>query len=681
MASKQTEEASGSQVRIIEVLYPSNGFDAVEKLWRRNRGQLGFMPTEGFKQRADRGTLLTAVQGDEVLGYVLFDLPGNEVKIIHLCVTSSARRGGVGRLLVEKVSRLHRGRRGIRVTYRRDYDAGAFWQRVGFVPVDERRGRGHEKRPLTIGFYDHGHHNLFQYRPGYHEGDRVAVALDHNVVVDLVTKRPQGLESRHLLEDWVKDRVILCITDESYREVDQIPDTKKRNKYRGQLSLFAMMPAKGAFPAADWEALFTAVASLVPGVGEADHNHLTYSIAGKASYFVTRDDKILRCTEAFSRRFGIEIMRPAQLIVELDRLGSEDRYSPSALNATEIGMVSDVESEQKFLQAFLNYGDAERSRELAQVLRRAQSDPQRFTVEVAKDDADRYLGCVIAHIDGEVLVVDALRVLSANRVGHAMARQLCFLQRKRAADLRIPRVEVLDPHPSPAVVEALNSEGFSRQEPDAWICSAEVGILDGRTKLSADGVTPADAALYESRNWPAKVIGVGLETFVVPIRPDYAAQLFDTQLASETLFGRETGLGLSREHIYYRSPQNSRGIAAPARILWYVSGRTPSQTQGHLRALSQLVETAVERPQTAFGRFQRLGVYSRDQVAGAADQNGKVMALRFVNTELFEDPMSLDQAREIAVRLGKSFTPLPAPQPVSERFFVEIYRQASNYGR
>lgn len=59
---------------------------------------------------------------------------------------------------------------------------------------------------------------------------------------------------------------------------------------------------------------------------------------------------------------------------------------------------------------------------------------------------------------------------------------------------------------------------------------------------------------------------------------------------------------------------------------------------------------------------------------------GEVMALRFVNTELFENPVSLDQAREIAEGLGESFNAPRSPQPVSEEFFKYVYHRASTYG-
>lgn len=95
----------------------------------------------------------------------------------------------------------------------------------------------------------------------------------------------------------------------------------------------------------------------------------------------------------------------------------------------------------------------------------------------------------------------------------------------------------------------------------------------------------------------------------------------------------------------------------------------------------QLAEVVVGRPRVVYGRFQRLGTYSQNQVEDAADKNGRVMALRFVNTELLEDPVSLDQTREMAAGLGESFNAPPSPQPVSEQLFKEVYQQASTYGR
>ncbi len=133
--------------------------------------------------------------------------------------------------------------------------------------------------------------------------------------------------------------------------------------------------------------------------------------------------------------------------------------------------------------------------------------------------------------------------------------------------------------------------------------------------------------------------------------------------------------------MYYRSPLTGRGLASPARLLWYVSGRTQSQSQGHLRALSQLAEVRIGHPKTLFRRFERLGVYSEREVVAAAGgkDKDKVMALRFINTELFDTPLSLNEARETAIALGEAFHPPQSPLRVSDQFFASVYRQVSNY--
>ena len=128
----------------------------------------------------------------------------------------------------------------------------------------------------------------------------------------------------------------------------------------------------------------------------------------------------------------------------------------------------------------------------------------------------------------------------------------------------------------------------------------------------------------------------------------------------------------------YRSWRNAQdGI--PARILWYVSGATVYQSEGHIRAVSQLAEVQVDRPLTLYRRFARLGVYTRDDVMKASAGEGRVMALRFVDTELLEAPVSLNTIREMSERIGKPFVALPSPQRVSEQLFATIYERGSRY--
>lgn len=51
-----------------------------------NRRYLGFLPDAGFSDRGHKGTLLAAVAGEKTLGYVLYDLPADRVKVWGPCV-------------------------------------------------------------------------------------------------------------------------------------------------------------------------------------------------------------------------------------------------------------------------------------------------------------------------------------------------------------------------------------------------------------------------------------------------------------------------------------------------------------------------------------------------------------------------------------------------------------------
>jgi len=167
------------------------------------------------------------------------------------------------------------------------------------------------------------------------------------------------------------------------------------------------------------------------------------------------------------------------------------------------------------------------------------------------------------------------------------------------------------------------------------------------------------------------VLGAGIPAFVVPIQHGWATRLLDVGLSDDQLFPRDWGLGLRRELVYYRSPRNAGGLAAPARLLWYVSGTAPGS--GTIRAVSHLTEVAVGDQDRLFHRFKPLGVYGRDDVHGRADEQGQVMALRFCNTERFAEPVSLDDYRRLMAGDPKSRSVvLRSARRVSEHVFVSL---------
>lgn len=174
------------------------------------------------------------------------------------------------------------------------------------------------------------------------------------------------------------------------------------------------------------------------------------------------------------------------------------------------------------------------------------------------------------------------------------------------------------------------------------------------------------AAELERLFWPLKITDSQLLTWVVPIRSTWASRLFNSP---ESLELRSDKLGISREHVYYNSGRTP--LDAPARILWYRSGR--QHGGGQLFACSRLEQVLHGDPDELHKRFSYLGVLGIGDVREVASRRGEVQALRFADTELFPRPVSLDTYRRIS---GHSTETFIGARRVSASVFAALYRRA-----
>ena len=655
---------------IIDVEPASSELRQVVQLHREAKATLGFLPDSGFTERAQRGTLLAAMCDGEVSGYVLFDITGDRVKLRYLCVNPDARGRGIARRLVDELKGRHGDRRNIELACRRDYQLEGMWQTLGFRPIHNRRGRSDAGHLLTTWELDFGHPDLFSAAPIV--GD--LACLDQVVIEDLLIERPEGVHSHHLLDDWVFEHVEFCVTDEAHVESNNTSDDALRARLLAAVASYRNLSRPGA----PWQALVPQVADLSPRAGDADHRHVARAVEGGAVYFVTRDDKLLSAAAALQDAFEMIVLNPETLLDRLDRQRSQDRYEPVVLQGTDLVEERLVATDQDaFVRALLNHGEGERAVDLRSVLRDALADASASEVRVVRDAHGAILAGVVRRMTPDAVVVAVIRVRRVDRLTDAIARQLVYQQRKAAADQGVGQVVIEDMLPSPAVMRALALESFA-DDGDGWTCRVIRGVVAAE-HLGPGGLTRRAAAAFERTRWPAKVIGAGLKTFMVSIEPAWAEQLFDANLADATLFPREPGLGLSREHVYYRPPGHSTALAGPARVLWYVKGGRSGHREGHIRALSHLAEVVRDRPRTLHSRYARLGVWEQAQVEAAAKRTGQAMALRLTDTELLQRPLSLAALREAYAQEGRAFHAPQGPIEVDEHMFCLLYRRTSSY--
>jgi hypothetical protein len=195
--------------------------------------------------------------------------------------------------------------------------------------------------------------------------------------------------------------------------------------------------------------------------------------------------------------------------------------------------------------------------------------------------------------------------------------------------------------------------------------AALAGVLSLADSIQAHNV-PAIAAAIERQLRPLRVVDAQLESWLVPIKAPWASQLFGVP---RDIYGQDDHLGISVEHVYYRGGR--AGEAAPARVLWYVSGH------GHMAVIgcSDLIEVRDGTPKELHRSFRRLGVYGFDEVRRTAGRTGRVRALRVINTELFGSSVPLARLRVLAAEERRTLQ-LVSPMRITAELFAKIVMEA-----
>jgi ribosomal protein S18 acetylase RimI-like enzyme len=654
---------------------------ALAKVARRT---VGFLTDSAFAQRARQGTLIAASRGDEVAGYILYDLPRDEIRIVHLVVAAEYQCQGIARELVDAVADDHAERRGILLHCRNDFPADDLWHKLDFVPVGERPGRSFEGKLLTRWFRSFGQPDLFTLL--HEEDSRPVATMDACAFIDLIAPRPKSV-AEQLRADWLGEHVRLAVTDHLLVEIHKGPDPKEHRRQTAAADEFRLSSTGRT----TWKSVYSKLLDAHPDAPPKDHDDLTHiaqSIAAQATWLITNDRPFVHRYGATAAELGgLRLVSPPAFLREVDEQARGDRYRPIDLAGTAVTRRQVNASALSGLAAvFVNHQASERIRDLRATIELAAASPSTVRLEVIEVD-DNPRGLVCWQFSERALDVLLVRA-TAGRGETTIGRHLLGLIRDQAVASDYETIRIVDPHPSRSVQRSFRDEGFAATPDSGLIAHALAGngtFSQLRERAAAIGSPLAGSELLAGQSddltvraaaaerWfaPFRVLQAGIPSFVVPIQHGWATALLDAGLAQEQLLPREWGLGLRRELVYYRSPRNAGRLTAPARLLWYVSGSAPGA--GMIRAVSHLTEVAVDEYERLFHRFKPLGVYTRKDVAARADARGNAMALRFSHTECFEHPIPLDAYREIVSGDPKSRqVVLRSARPIDEHTFVSL---------
>jgi GNAT superfamily N-acetyltransferase len=650
------------------------------------RRTLGFMPRVAFLQAAESGTLLVAVRDGQVLGYALYSLPRQVVKLTHLCVSEAARGQGIARGLVDALSERHADRFGITLKCRNDYAANGLWPLLGFEAQGQVRGRSRQRWPLTVWWRDHGHPNLFSAAESI---GLLRVALDVNVFLDLESgsDRPGVIDSQALAGDWLADQLELVVSGELIRELARMPDGPEKSWQHRAASRYPRLAVDRGAAESLAEHITEHVLktqsldlSVDPG-DRSDVRHVAEASLAGVTVLASKDDKLRGWAAEAIAVTGVRAMHPSDVILHVDELARAQAYQPVQLQDTGYRLTPVRAGAETELLTFLHRNEGEqKTRYLALIRGIAAGGPQ-WTRTVLRSPDDKPIAFyATGEADGE-LVVPIFRI-AATRLEQTITRQILFQMRDQARRASRSLIRIIEPDLAGEMQRILREEGFLRVD-GRWLalvigsCGSSAAINDmvaaaaQRAALQLQelqpGLSAVIAADLERAMWPVKITDSLLPTYLIPIRPEWSADLFGIPQA---LTPRPNMIGLSREHVYYRSPRPR--TAAPARLLWYVTD-APRGGVSAVIGCSRLDEALTGKPAVLFQRFRHLGVWRLDQVTLAA-KTGEAQALRFADTEIFQRPVPLRRLRQLAADHGQTVA-LRSPQKITADLFAAIYQE------
>lgn len=629
----------------------------VDELMKRNSKTLGFLPQAVLIDYLERGLVLGAkVNDNRLVGYLLYARNSQRFRITHLCVSKDFRGQGIAKLLIRHLQDTTTTQTVMQLKCRRDYIANDIWPKLGFVPLDDSQGRslaGHTlvfwRRKLAT----EKQLNIFELSDIFAENDRRNVVIDANIFYDIDDEINKKTLPSKELENMVED-VELFVTDELFVEINRNTDPVQREA--GMQRAHAFLRAEyEPHKAEKFERLLERFLPHQTDSSLSDVRQLAKAAASSASIFVTRDRDILKKSKDILEAVGLRVVDPTTLIIEVHQQTHNRLYDPDSISGINF-VWSRLRPEDRLdvIKAFSAI-EKQRSGVFRQELDSFLARTDDYHCELLRlfDEivAIRILDMrtpnqLLVHLVG---VIEAKRPLNVTLIWQfVLANTLAYALNRKRKLIIIEKIL----SSSENISEHLTEMGFLKQEGRFLrVCLAEFAgreqiIYETSQLLSGLGSAYKKMSDLELLRYCSPVASAAEDSdyFLIPIQPHHAMNLFDYRQTSSNLFGGKPDILLRWKNVYYRTKTRHKMLAAPARILWYLS-----KPESSIVAISHLERVDLDVPKSLFSRFRKFGTLTWNDILQICheDLSAEIMALQFSHTFLFRSSISLDCIRRI----------------------------------
>ena len=678
--------------------------DAVIKLGTKNSKTLGFFPKKAFREAASKNNIIGAIENNELLGYLLFDISKKKshIYIVHLCVEKSQRRRGIASKMFESLVNSTMKTytyRGIRVHCRRDYEASKLWPKLNFVPMGEKPGRSKHGTLLNIWWYDFNLPDLFS--ENCENNPKTLIIIDANIFIDLIgPAQKQHKETKYLQSDWLTENIDFYLTKEIFNDIDRIKEDDVRTKTKQIACSFENIK----YEVSKFHEYYKLLRPLFPRDmsenDESDLKHLSYSAASKTNIFLTFDRNLLKKADKIFDEVGLRVIRPSVLITDQHYLFREIDYHPKRLSGSSLKFNRINTSNISSLVNKFYLKKYEQKSAFDNLFHACLADPLKMeTIQVTDVNNDFFALYCLNRSSSKFLEIPILRI-KENNLSSTLSRHIVTNFINIAIRENIELVKITDKKLNVEIIEALQECGFFFDE--YWI-KLNLAIITDFQKLFSDILPQKIAASdkisctlinktildnnvptllkFEKSFFPLKITDLDIPSYIIPIWPFWAMNLFDRKMSEQDLFGGHSHLLLNIENVYYRSSK-PKIVNSPARVLWYISshGKLFHNTQTFC-ACSYIDEVIIDKPKYLFTKFKGLGVYQWPDILKIAknDVENDIMAFKFSGTELFRKPIPLNSLRSIWKTIYSKSFQVQTPLKISNDMFFYLYNQGVNY--
>jgi predicted nucleic acid-binding protein/GNAT superfamily N-acetyltransferase len=585
------------EIQIVRISFPLTSkkdeqyVAAIVALWRRYSNKLGELPSEDkILEYISKQKLLGVISPNgQCVAYGMYKENNQLAQIKHICVQKSWRNHGLGKRILEKIiddaSHLHE----VKVLCRRDYNLDKLWRSCGFVAIKDRDGRNHKNQPITEWSLQYGRPSLLTLLHETTITTKICTVIDTNIFIDLTEDSlTRNREDSLVLEsEWLSKDVEICVTSEIFNDLDRTNDRQVRELRKAKVHQFRVIPDAQEKYSEVKKEIRKYFSTPLTEQDQSDMGHLVRAIAGNAQCFITRDAGLLQLDDPIYQEFGLTIFRPSDFILYIDSLSQEAKYQPRRFSGTAIEAQLVVPGKQKeLIETFQNHKSGERKSELTNKIRDLVSKTEQFECHTLRDALNKELICFFAYEKSiqKELRVSFFRVNESIKYSKEIASHLIFKFVRIAIRKNCNAVIVEDLLMPDFIKEALELDGFfscgqiyTKIVLNKIIKSSEFtnevkALLKSISEPQQNLLSQIDQSNMSSESffdksvvaidiekmfYPLKVFDAELPSYIIPIRPEWAEEFVDEELASLLLFGANRDLMMRREMAYYSLSQAS----------------------------------------------------------------------------------------------------------------------------